>query len=41
MGVTTNPAGPLAGSGGVVGLLGASLRAVNPNINQSYANSIA
>jgi hypothetical protein len=37
MGVTTNPAGPLAGSGGVVGLPGASLRAVNPNINQSYA----
>jgi hypothetical protein len=37
MGVTTNPAGPLAGSSGVVGLPGASLRAVNPNINQSYA----
>ena len=37
MGVTTNPAGPLAGTSGVVGLPGASLRAVNPNINQSYA----
>ncbi len=37
MTVTTNPAGPLSGSGGVVGLPNASLRAVNPNINQSYA----
>jgi hypothetical protein len=37
MNVTTNPAGPLSGTSGVVGLPGASLRAVNPNINQSYA----
>jgi hypothetical protein len=37
MTVTTNPAGPLSGTGGVVGLPNASLRAVNPNINQSYA----
>jgi hypothetical protein len=37
MTVTTNPAGPLSGSSGVVGLPNASLRAVNPNINQSYA----
>ena len=37
MSVTTNPAGPLSGSSGTVGLPSASLRAVNPNINQSYA----
>jgi hypothetical protein len=37
MKVTTNWAGPLSGSSGSVGLPNSSLRAVNPNINQSYA----
>ena len=37
MTVTTSPAGPLSGSSGVVGLPNSSLRAVNPNINQAYA----
>jgi hypothetical protein len=36
--VTTDPAGPLAGSGTVKALPKVSLRAVNPNIRTSYAH---
>jgi hypothetical protein len=35
--VTSDPAGPLSGSGTVKAIPRVSLRAVNPNINQSYA----
>jgi outer membrane receptor protein involved in Fe transport len=35
--VTTDPAGPLSGSGIVKGIPKVSLRAVNPNIKQAYA----
>jgi Carboxypeptidase regulatory-like domain len=37
MSVTTDPAGPLSGSGTVKAIPKVSLRAVNPNINQAYA----
>lgn len=36
--VTTDPAGPLAGSGTVKAIPNVSLRAVNPNIRTSYAH---
>ena len=37
MTVTTNPAGPLSGSGTIKAIPKVSLRAVNPNIKQAYA----
>ena len=37
LGVTTDPAGPLAGTGIVKAIPKVSLRAVNPNIKQAYA----